>query len=185
VHITRGNYGCGGAGRSICGVERPRDQFVKFLVDTEGLKASHELMNLWLDESTPYVMRHDHILIGPLKPDQYDCLRTVTFWVNPDQLAVLCQAAMYYTKPGDPTPVIASFGSGCMELAPIFPDLDVPQAMIGSTDIAMRDYVRPDELAFSVTRPMFELLCRWADDPRSSLHKGFLKELVKARGGKL
>jgi hypothetical protein len=30
---------------------------------------------------------------------------------------------------------------------------------------------------------MFELLCRWADDPASSLHNNFLKEVIAARGG--
>jgi hypothetical protein len=30
---------------------------------------------------------------------------------------------------------------------------------------------------------MFELLCRWADDPASSLHNNFLKEVITARGG--
>ena len=37
-------------------------------------------------------------------------------------------------------------------------------------------------LAFTVTRPMFELLCRWADDPESSLHSEFTESLIKRAG---
>ena len=37
LHITRERFGCGGAGRALCGVEtRSRDEFVRFLVDDEG-----------------------------------------------------------------------------------------------------------------------------------------------------
>ncbi|MBW2648576.1 MAG: DUF169 domain-containing protein, partial [Deltaproteobacteria bacterium] len=48
LHITKENFGCGGAGYWLCGVEtRSREDFVKFLVDDEGLKSSHTLMNQW------------------------------------------------------------------------------------------------------------------------------------------
>jgi hypothetical protein len=63
--------------------------------------------------------------------------------------------------------------------------LDVPQAIVGATDQAMRQHVPPGLLAFSVTRPMYELLCRWADDPASSLHNSFLRRLIEGRGGSL
>jgi hypothetical protein len=55
----------------------------------------------------------------------------------------------------------------------------VPQAVIGATDIAMRQYLPPDILAFSVTVPMFEQLC--ALDERSFLYKPFLKNLQRSR----
>ncbi len=47
----------------------------------------------------------------------------------------------------------------------------------------MRKHVPPGLWAFTVTSSMFELLCRWADDPASSLHNNFLKEVIAARGG--
>jgi hypothetical protein len=109
----------------------------------------------------------------------------VTFYVNPDQLAVLCVGAGYYSRPGDIPPVVAPFGSGCMQLISLFGDLDAPQALIGATDQAMRKFLEPALLAFAVTRPMFELLCRWAADLSSSLHSGFTDTLIKARGGSL
>jgi hypothetical protein len=72
-----------------------------------------------------------------------------------------------------------------MQLAALFDDPSKPQAIIGSTDHAARKYLEPWMLGFTVTRPMFERLCRWADDPHSSLHSGFLDGLIRARHGSL
>ena len=178
--ITRDNFGCGGAGRALCGVEtRPRNEFIRFLVDDEGLKASHELMSQWLDHRLPYEPDYPNLLIGPLCPDQYAYLKTVTFYVNPDQYSLLALGAQYLSAPGDPAPVIAPFGSGCAQLISLFDDLNVPQAVTGATDIAMRRHLPPDLLAFTATRPMFEQLC--ALDGNSFLHKPFWQRLRKAR----
>jgi hypothetical protein len=184
LHLTKEKHGCGGG--HLFGVStRSREEMVEFLCDEEGLRASHELMNEWLDFAKSYKPVHGHLLIGPLRPDQYDYLRTVTFYVNADQLAVLCVGATYYSRGGDIPPVLAPFGSGCMQLTTLFDDLEAPQAVIGATDHALRQYLDPWMLAFTVTRPMFELLCRWADDPRSSLHSGFLDRLIRSRAGSL
>ncbi len=180
LHITEKNYGCGGAGRWMCGVEtREREDFIKFLAEDEGLKASHELMEKWIDSGRPYRSAHPHILIGPLKGSQWEYAKSVTFFVNPDQLSILAIGAQYHTAPEDPPPVIAPFGSGCMQLLP-FKDLTIAQASIGTTDIAMRQHIPPDILGFTVTRKMFMQLC--ALDERSFLYKPFLKRLKKARG---
>jgi len=181
LHITKKKHGCGAP--HLLGVQnRTREEMVRFLVDEEGLRASHELMDLWLDAAPGYQPRHEHVLIGPLKAEQYDYLRSITFYVNPDQLAVLVTGSSYYSRPGDP-PVLAPFSSGCGQLASVFSDLGGPQAVVGATDQAMRKHLPPDVLAFTVTKPMFELLCRWGDDAASSLHNTFLKEVIAARGG--
>jgi hypothetical protein len=60
-------------------------------------------------------------------------------------------------------------------------DLGRPQAVLGATDIAMRQHLPPDILAFSVTIPMFERLCALAADPKSFLHRPFWKRLTAAR----
>jgi hypothetical protein len=180
LHITEDNYGCGGAGRVLCGVEtRSREAFVSFLVDDEGLKASYGLMNQWLDSYNPYRQEHPNLLIGPLRDDQYAYLKTVTFYVNPDQLSVLMLGAQYHCAPSDPVPVIAPFGSGCSQLVTLFADVSVPQAIVGATDIAMRQHLPPDVLALTVTKPMFEQLC--ALDENSFLYKPFWRNLRKAR----
>lgn len=182
LDLTHDNFGCGGAGRALFGVQtRPRDAFIRFLVDDEGLKASHELMAQWLDSRAPYEPEHEHLLIGPLHPGQYQYLKTVTFYVTPDQLSLLALGAQYFSAPTDPAPVIAPFGSGCAQLLYLFEDLGAPQAMVGATDIAMRQYLPPDLLALTVTRPMFEQLC--ALDEQSFLYKPFWQRLKKARAG--
>jgi hypothetical protein len=180
LHITKEHYGCGGAGRWMCGIEmRSRRNFIKFLVDDEGLKASPELMEKWIDSSKPYRAIHPQLFIGPLKKSQWEHLKSVTFFVNPDQLSALMIGAQFYSTPDDPPPVIAPFGSGCMELLP-FKDLNLAQAAVGATDIAMRQHLPPEILAFTVTKPMFKQLCSL--DKRSFLYKPFLARLRKARG---
>ena len=60
-----------------------------------------------------------------------------------------------------------------------FEDLAIPQAIIGATDIAMRQWLPPDIMALSVTVPMFQQLCSL--DEKSFLYKPFLKNLQKSR----
>jgi hypothetical protein len=184
LHLTCEQYGCG-AGHLLGLPRRDRRDMVEFLHGKEGLRASPELMGEWWDRAPQYHPTHEHLLIGPLLPGQYEFLRTVTFFVNPDQLSVLTGGASYYSHPDDIEPVIAPFGSGCMQLAALFADLELPQAMIGGTDQAMRKHLEPWMLAFTVTKPMYERLCDWAADPHSSLHTGFLKGLIRSRGGSL
>lgn len=180
LQITKDNFGCGGAGSCLCDVQtRSREDYVKFLFEGEGLKASRAIMESWFDKRKPYRMENPYVLMGPLRPEKYEFLKTVTFFVNPDQLSMLIIGANYRSVPGDPHAVIAPFGSGCMELLPLFEDLRRPQAIIGATDIAMRQYLPPDILAFTVTVPMFEQLCSL--DEKSFLFKPFLKNLRKAR----
>ncbi len=181
LHLTKDNFGCGGCGYWLCGVEsRTREDFVKFLAEGEGLKSSGELMNRWLDHRKTYKQVHPNLLIGPLRDDRYEYLKTITFFVNPDQLSVLLIGANYNHSPDDPPAVIAPFGSGCSLVLPVFEDLTVPQATIGATDIAMRQYLPPDLLAFTVTKPMYEQLCGL--DQKSFLYKPFWRNLRKARG---
>lgn len=184
LHLTREAYGCGGAGRALVGVEtRDREDFITFLCDDEGLRATRGLMAGYVDFGPVYEMRHEHLLIGPLHPGQHATLRTVTFWVNPDQLSVLVLGAFYEHAWGDPPPVTVHFASGCGQLVTTFDDLERAQAAITATDVAMRDQLPRDVLGFTVTVPMYERLC--ALDERSFLGKGFLAGLRSARGGGL
>jgi hypothetical protein len=138
-------------------------------------------MDQWLNHCRSYKPEHAHLLIGPLREGQYDRLKSVTFYANPDQLSVLILGAEYNSGPSDPLPVMAPFGSGCMQLISLFEDSSVPQAIIGATDIAMRRHIDPTLIAFTVTKPMFEQLC--ALDDNSFLHKRFWRTLRKAREG--
>jgi hypothetical protein len=121
-------------------------------------------------------------LIGPLKDDQYEHLKTVTFYVNPDQLSLLILGTEYNNASINNNPTIAAFGSGCGQMAALFGDFDtdIPKAVIGATDIAMREHLPPDILAFTVNKPMYKQLCEL--DENSFLYKHFWKRLRKVRG---
>jgi COG2043 family uncharacterized protein len=180
LYLTEDRCGCRGCGRALFGVEMPdREEFLTFLADEEGLKASTRLMGRWLDAHPPYGRRHDHLLIGPLDPDQEEYLVTATFLADPDHLSGLVIGAHYHATPDDPTPVLTDFGSGCMELVDPFVDLDVAQAAVGATDLAMRRYLPPQILAFTVTRPMLARLASL--DEHSFLSRRFLADLHEAR----
>jgi hypothetical protein len=184
LHLTADRFGCGGCGRSLFGVQvRERDEFIDFLWKDEGLRASRELMAQWVDNAPTYRPEHDNVLVGPLKPKLAAYLKTVTFWVNADQLCVLQHGAYHHHRWGELDPVTVPFGSGCSELVVPFRSLDAPQAVIGGTDVAMRDGLPQGVLAFTVTVPLLEQLCALGDE--SFLGKGFLGRLRKARGGSL
>lgn len=180
LHITKDHYGCPGAANGLLNIQAfPIEKLIDFLVDKEGLKASKELMLKWVDRRTPFNPEHGNIFIGSLKPDQYEYLKTVTFVLNPDQVSAVSTGCQYNAGPDDPVPVIAPFSSGCSLLV-LFDDLNVPQGLVGAMDMAMREHIEPDQILFTVTKPMFEQLCGL--DESSFLYKEFWGGLRKARG---
>lgn len=182
LDISMQTRGCLGCGYWLTGVQRfpSLDTFIHFLAEKEGLRNSPELMEAWLDATPPYKPLHDHVMIGPVREEMAEYLKTVTFFVNPDQMSVLMHGAVYHAHPDDPTPVLAPFGSGCGQMLALFPDLSKPQAIIGATDLAMRGLLPPDRLAFTVTASMLSRLLS-LDPERSFLGKPFLKKLREAR----
>ncbi len=174
---------CRGGGYWVGGVEfTTRDNFAKSLTEREGFKSSSELMKQWLDNQKPYQIEKGYVVIGPLKDDQYDYLKTITFFVNLDQLSLLLLGTEYQNASVNVNPTFTAFGSGCGQLAALFGNLDpdVPKAIIGATDIAMRQHIPPDILALTVNKPMYRQLCEL--DENSFLYKPFWKRLRKARG---
>ncbi len=139
LHLTRDGYGCRGAGSCLFGVEeRSREDLVTFLVEEEGLKRHRETMMRWVEWRQVYHPEHANLLIGPLHPGQEAYLKTVTFLVDPDRLSALILGANYDVGPDQAAPVTAPFGSGCLQLLGPPGSGDVPQAVIGATDAAMR-----------------------------------------------
>jgi len=181
LHLTKENNGCGGASTYLFGVKtRSRHEYIDFLYGEEGLKVSGELMGQWIDQAPPYKPEHPNIIVGPLKDDQYEHLKTVTFFINPDQLSLFVVGAYYHQGMPSPELIKVPFAAGCGQLAPLFDDLESPKAIIGATDIAMRKFLPSDIIAFTVTKPMYQQLC--ALDETSFLVKPFWQDLKKARG---
>jgi hypothetical protein len=183
VWLSEGDASCRGGGYWVGGVEfATREDFAKRLNQREGFKASDELMCQWLENQQPYRIEHGYVVIGPLRDEQYDYLKTVTFLVNPDQLSLLLLGTEYHNADVHAHPAFTGFGSGCGQLAALFGsfDPDVPRAIIGATDIAMREHLPPDILALTVNKPMYRQLCELDED--SFLHKSFWQRLRKARG---
>ncbi|MFC2111417.1 DUF169 domain-containing protein [Bacteroidota bacterium] len=182
VYMSEKHFTCRGGGYWIGGTEgRTREQMLEFLTEEEGLKASKELMNQWLDNQKPYIIENGFVVIGPLKDEQYDYLKTITFFVNPDQLSLLLLGTEYNNANLNTPATMTNFGSGCGQMAALFDDLnsDIPKAIIGATDIAMREHLPPDILALTINKPMYEQLCEL--DENSFLYKPFWERLKEAR----
>lgn len=111
--------------------------------------------------------------------ERYEYLKTLTFYVNPDQISLLITGAEYHNASASHHPVTAVYGFGCGQLAAVFDDFDTPRARIGGTDIAMRPSLPCDILALTVTKPMFEQLCLL--DEKSFLHKSIWNTVKQAR----
>jgi hypothetical protein len=182
TRITAGESSCRGGAYWVGGAEwTTREEFAHTLNAREGFKSSDQLMCQWLENVKPYRLKHDHVVIGPLKEDQYAFLLSVTFYVNPDQLSLLIHGAEYNNASVKNHPVMTAFGSGCGQMAALLGDLEtaVPRAIIGATDMAMREHLPPDILAFTVNKPMYAQLCEL--DEHSFLHKHFWQRLMQAR----
>jgi len=182
ICISVNDSSCRGGGYWIGGVKfTTRENFAKDLNEREGFKSSNKLMKQWLDNQKPYKIEHGYVVIGPLRDEQYDFLKTISFFVNPDQLSLLLLGTEYQNASININPTITAFGSGCGQLAALFGnfDPDIPRAIIGATDIAMRGHLPPDILTLTVNKPMFRQLCEL--DENSFLYKSFWKRLRKAR----
>lgn len=191
IWISKENCSCQGALYWITGElpewtkgkeNPPLELFAKMLNDHEGFKSSDKLMQEWFENLPPYKMENEFAVLGPLKNDQHKYLKTVTFFVNPDQLGLLVLGAEYNNSSVKKSPVVTAFSSGCGQMVPILFTLETnePKAMIGSLDIAMRAFIPADILTFTVNMPMFEQLCSLPED--SFLHKPIWKKLRKSRG---
>jgi hypothetical protein len=95
----------------------------------------------------------------------------------------LLTGAQYFQPYTGEAIVTVDFGSGCMEMLVLLEGKTGPRGIVGATDMAMRDHLPADRLAFTVNKEMFENLCRL--DEKSFLAKPFLKVLKNARGGRL
>jgi len=180
LKLTSINYGCNGSGYWLFGKEnRTRKEFIDFLVGEEGLKCSKEMMNTWLDVTLPYKSKHKCIYIGPLNNDMQQYLKSVTFFVNADQLSALVIGANYFADGSGDNPVEIPFGSGCMQLLSLVPNNQKAKALVGATDLAMRKYLPKDIIAFTVNPKMFDNLCSLNDN--SFLNKPFLQDLSDIR----
>jgi hypothetical protein len=176
--------GCPGA-QAAFGFTRQYPPFMAhFLTDGEGapmgegLKAEPRLAQEFLDRSRPVKPASDVVLLGPLRADRWEKVRTVTFFADPDRLSALMTLAAFWTS--DPDAVYAPFSSGCGLMWRELANRPEKKAIIGCTDIAMRRYLPPEILCLTVPAAHFEKMVRFPDG--CFLTKDWWGELLRARG---
>ena len=143
----------------------------------EGLKATPALAQDFLDRAVPPELKGDSLIIGPLKLEAWESVRSVTFLVDPDRLSALMTLAAYWTS--DPDAIHAPFSSGCGLMLRELEAVKGERAVIGCTDIAMRKYLPPDMLCLTVSPSRFEQMVDFPDE--AFLNKGWWNELMDQR----
>lgn len=149
----------------------------------EGLKATPELAQEFLDRAKPPKLSGDTLLIGPLKLTQWDNVKTVTFFADPDRFSALMTLASYWSS--DPDEIAAPFSSGCGLMWRELISFDRDRAIIGCTDIAMRKYLPPEILCLTVSPTRFQKMVNFPDE--AFLNKEWWNTLMESRqkGGTL
>ncbi len=142
----------------------------------EGLKAEPAIAQAYLDRAKPPDLRSDSVLVGPLRLEQWDTLRSITFFVDPDRLGAVMTLAGYWSSDNV---VSAPFGSGCSFLWRALTEDGQDHAVLGATDIAMRRYLPPDILTLSVTPQRFAQMVAFPDG--AFLNRGWWNDLMDYR----
>lgn len=183
--VKKGGPGCPGGHRGL-GLERTSPPFMAhFLTDGvgapagEGLKATPDIAQEMLDRARPAPNTSGHVLLGPLRVDQWDLVRSVTFFVSPDHLSGLTTLAGYWTS--DKDVVTAPFGSGCSSLLRALGEYDEDEdpAVIGGLDIAMRRYIPEYMLTLTVSPARFSKMLTFREE--SFLYKSWWNDLIRQR----
>ena len=177
--VIRKGTGCPGALRAF-GLEKTYPPYMAhFLTDGigapmgEGLRASAEIAQAYIDAAIPPDVQSQAVLIGPLRPEQWQRTKSVTFLVDPDRLAAVMTLAGYWST----TDVVtAPFGSGCSFL---WRALDGDRTVIGGTDVAMRRYLPREMLTFTVSPAHFGKMLTFPED--SFLYKSWWNDLMEYR----
>lgn len=180
--LKKGGTGCKGAHRAL-GIEKASPPFMAhFLTDGvgapkgEGLKATPEIAQQYLEQGKPPAPESGAVLVGPLRLEQWDKVRSVTFLVDPDRLAALMTLAGYWSAENV---VAAPFGSACSFFWKSFNEIEGAVAVIGGTDVAMRQYLPTAILTLTVAPAHFAKMLGVPDN--SFLDLPWWNELMDVR----
>jgi hypothetical protein len=196
VVFKKGGGGCPGGHRAF-GLEKEYPDYMAGFLTTgegvppdspmskgEGLKASPQLAQEFLDNAVPPDISGETVLIGPLKLDQWDSVQTVTFLVDADRLAGTMTLAGFWSGRDV---VKAPFSSGCgmiwralvSDESLAVEDDGMGPAVIGCTDLAMRRYVPPEIISLTVSPARFEQMLTFPD--HAFLFKSWWNTLMDSR----
>jgi Uncharacterised ArCR, COG2043 len=180
--LEKGGAGCQGAYRAL-GLEKTYPPYMAhFLTDGvgapkgEGLRASPEIAQAYLDRAKPPEVSGDTVLIGPLRLSQWASVRSVTFLVDPDRLGGVMTLAGYWSAVDV---VAAPFGSGCSFLWRALNESGRDPAVIGATDIAMRRHLPADILTLTVSPARFSQMLTFPEG--SFLTRSWWNDLLDYR----
>jgi hypothetical protein len=169
--------GCPGAHRYLGLEHAAPPSLASFLAEEEGLKASVELAQRFVDRVEPPSPSSGSVLLGPLKLGKWAAVRSVSFLVDPDRLSALMALATFWDDASDP--IRAPFSSGCGLLWAELEAQGEDRPLIGCTDIAMRRHLPPELLCLTVAPARFEKMLTFPDG--CFLDRPWWNELIDSR----
>lgn len=143
----------------------------------EGLKATPELAQGFLDRAHAPKPSGDVMLMGPLRVEIWEAVRTVTFFADPDRLSALMTLAAYWSAEDDE--VAAPFSSGCGLMWRELVNQGRDRAILGCTDIAMRRHLPAEILCLTVSPLRFERMLSYPEG--AFLNREWWAELLRSR----
>jgi hypothetical protein len=132
---------------------------------------SYETAREWITSCLPrYDIPHEYVLFKPLRDaDAGENIRSVTFFVDPLELAGLITLAGSVVEGSDPVQVPQ--GADCFRIGCFAYDqyaAEPPRAVLGMLDVDGREIMhrrfRDDTVSLTVPMPLFELMEREAGD---------------------
>ncbi|MDX9722240.1 MAG: DUF169 domain-containing protein [Myxococcota bacterium] len=177
-------HGCPGLQRALgLGGDYP-PWMANFLTDGkngapmgEGLKATPQLAQEFLDQATPTQPSGEQLIMGPLRLEQWDKVRSITFFADPDRLAALMTLAAFWSS--QPDEIVAPFSSGCGLMWRELQNQGRDRAVLGCTDIAMRKYLPPEIMCITVSPERFARMLDYPED--CFLERSWWRELLDSR----
>jgi hypothetical protein len=181
--LKRGGPGCPGGHRAF-GLEKTTPPFMAhFLTDGvgaptgQGLKATPEIGRALLDQARPVDVEGDLVLVGPLRANQWDAVRSVTFFVDADRMSAVTTLAGYWSTKKDV--VVAPFASGCASLLRALGEYDEDRAVLGGLDVAMRRHLPEGLMTLTVSPARFAKMLTFPE--ASFLFRPWWEELMRQR----
>lgn len=143
----------------------------------EGLKATPDLAQQFIDHASTPQLDGETLLLGPIRFDRWESVRSITFFADPDRIAGLLTLSTYFSGPDDVA--VAPFSSGCGLMLRELENQEEDRAVIGATDIAMRKYIPAHLLCLTVSPARFDRMINPGEG--SFMERSWWGELMETR----
>ena len=165
ICFSKDSSGCSGAA-CYFGFRQPNEKAGEFLADKEKFKEKNAYGNAFYQQIKAEAPQKKYLVWCRLeKLEDRRSVEVVNYWVNPLILSGLVTLANFDSP--ENSNVAIPFASGCQSMWTLpYKERNKkhPRATIGALDPAMRQYIPPDTLMFSVPSKRFHIMAQNIDN---------------------